>query len=97
MIWAWNAVLPPLWAGQATGVAPGDGLGPGVAAGLGEGVAGGVLDGRAMVGEAVGVGAAVVRAAEVAGGVTKTGAQATLASSATAHNRTERASTAGPV
>jgi hypothetical protein len=92
VIWAWNAVLPPLWAGHATGVAPGEGLGPGVALGLGEGAGVGVAgDGRASV--CVGVGAAVVGAADVAGGVTVTGVQAARAISAAAHNRRKRSFT----
>jgi hypothetical protein len=92
VIWAWNAVVPPLWAGHATGVAPAEGLGPGVALGLGDGVGGGVVgEGRASVG--VGVGAAVVGAVEVAGGVTETGVQAATAIRAAAHNRRKRSVT----
>jgi len=63
---------------------------------LGLGVGGAVVgDGRATVG--VGVGAAVVRAADVAGGVTETGVQAATAIRATAHNRSRRTFTAHPV
>jgi hypothetical protein len=96
VIWAWNAVLPPLWAGHATGVAPGEGLGPRVAVGLGEGVGGAVVgDGRASVW--VGVGAAVAGAADVAGGATETGVQAAAAISAAAHNRRRRCDIVAPV
>jgi hypothetical protein len=60
-----------------------------VALGLGDGVGGGVLgEGRASVG--VGVGSAVVGAAEVAGGATETGVQAATAIRAAAHNRRKR-------
>jgi hypothetical protein len=96
VIWAWNAVLPPLWAGQATGVAPAEGLGPTVALGLGDGVGGGVVgEGRATVG--VGVGAAVVGAADVTGGVTVTGVQAATAIRAAAQNRRRRSDIVAPV
>ena len=89
VIWAWNAVLPPLWAGQATGVAPGDGLGPGVGPALGEADAAAVDgDGRAAV--AAGVTATVVRAVLLVG-VTGAGEQAATARTATPQNRRIRA------
>jgi hypothetical protein len=95
VIWAWNVVLPPLWAGHATGVAPGEGLGPSVALGLDVGVGGGVVgDGRASVW--VGVGAALVRAADEAGGVTATGVQPATAIRVAAHNRRKRSFTLSP-
>jgi hypothetical protein len=64
---------------------------------LGDGEADGaaVGDGRATVG--VGVGAAVVGAADVAGGVTDWGAHAPARTIAMAHNRSAREVTAVPV
>ncbi len=92
MICAWNAALPPLWAGHATGVAPAEGLALGLMLGLGEGDGGGVVgEGRATVG--VGVGTAVAGTAVVVAGVTDTGVHPATTSKATAHNRRERAFT----
>ena len=92
VIWAWNAVLPPLWAGHATGVAPGEGLGPTVGLGLGEGV-GGTVGGDVRTSVAVDVGEADVGTTDVAGGVTATGVQAATAIKVAAHNWRKRAFT----
>jgi len=67
-----------------------------VGLGEGEGVGGAVVgDGRASVW--VGVGAAVVRAADVAGGVTVTGVQAARTIRAAAQNRRKRSDIVAPV
>src|SRR4029077_2467263 len=94
---AWAASLPPFCAGQATGGAPfvALALGLGLGRGEGDGVVAAVGDGRATVG--VGVGAAVVGAAEVAGGATDWGEQAPATTIAMAQYRRVRAVIVVPV